>query len=211
MKVLIANRSKLLIDFAKGLISKHNISQAIINKHGQFIDDQINLSAYEALIMFNLNGILDFSEIKKALIKNRQLNILVVCFNIDSHVIIELARLGVKGLIDGAIAGKKEFVKAVNLVGNKESYYSESIQEILMTQLKMKSTIKNESSNTISERELLVLKLVSDGYSNTEIANKIQISQFTVKNHRNKLLKKMKVKNTAQMIKKSYENKILMP
>ena len=136
---------------------------------------------------------------------------LVVCFNMDTHVIIELARLGIKGLIDGTIADKKEFVKAVNLVGNKESYYSETIQEILMTQLKMKSLIKNESSNTISERELLVLKLVSDGYSNTEIAEKINISQFTVKNHRNKLLKKMKVKNTAQMIKKSFQNKILMP
>ena len=211
MKVLIADRSKLLIDYAKGLISKHNVTQVIINKQGQFIDNQIILSAYEALIMFNLNGILDFSKIKNIVIKNKQLNILVVCFNIDPYAIIELARLGVKGLIDGTIADKKEFVKAVNLVGNKESYYSETIQEILMTQLKMKSLTKNESSNYISERELLVLKLVSDGYSNTEIANKIQISQFTVKNHRNKLLKKMKVKNTAQMIKKSFENKILMP
>ena len=104
--------------------------------------------------MFNLNGILDFSKIKKVLNKNKQINMLVVCFNMDTHVIIELARLGIKGLIDGTIADKKEFVKAVNLVGKKESYYSESIQDILMTQLKMKSLIKNKSSNTISEREL---------------------------------------------------------
>lgn len=57
--------------------------------------------------------------------------------------------------------------------------------------------------DAFSKREIEILKLISDGNSNIEIAESLFISQFTVKEHRKNILKKANCKNTNQLIKNS--------
>jgi len=57
----------------------------------------------------------------------------------------------------------------------------------------------------ISKRETEVLKLIADEYTTKEIASELYISFQTVMSHRKNLLEKMKVKNTAGLIRKAFE------
>jgi|WetSurMetagenome_2_1015567.scaffolds.fasta_scaffold00529_9 DNA-binding CsgD family transcriptional regulator len=68
---------------------------------------------------------------------------------------------------------------------------------------KYKTTIK------VTKREFEVLKLLSQGYSNTRISKKMFISIHTVISHRRNLLHKAKVKNTAELIKYAANNNLL--
>lgn len=52
-----------------------------------------------------------------------------------------------------------------------------------------------------SKREIDIIKLISNGLNNVEIADKLFISPLTVKKHRNNILTKSDSKNTAQLIK----------
>jgi DNA-binding NarL/FixJ family response regulator len=52
----------------------------------------------------------------------------------------------------------------------------------------------------LTKREVRVLKLVASGRTNKEIANKLFVSEKTVKNHLNHIYKKMGVKNRAQAV-----------
>lgn len=52
-----------------------------------------------------------------------------------------------------------------------------------------------------SKREIDIIKLISNGLSNSEIAEKLFISALTVKKHRNNILAKSNCKNTAQLVK----------
>ncbi len=52
-----------------------------------------------------------------------------------------------------------------------------------------------------SKREIEILRLVSNGNNNNEIADKLCISQLTVKKHRKNILQKANCKNTTQLIK----------
>ncbi len=61
----------------------------------------------------------------------------------------------------------------------------------------------NASLEKYSKREIDILKLISDGHSNIEIAEQLFISPLTVKKHRNNILKKTNCKNTTQLIKQS--------
>ncbi len=61
----------------------------------------------------------------------------------------------------------------------------------------------------ISEREMDVLKLVADGLSNEEIAEKLYISKFTVKNHIASLISKLAVKDRVQMAVFALKNDII--
>lgn len=64
----------------------------------------------------------------------------------------------------------------------------------------------NEENNELKEfskREVDIIKLISNGLNNVEIAEKLFISTLTVKKHRNNILTKSDSKNTAQLIKNS--------
>lgn len=60
---------------------------------------------------------------------------------------------------------------------------------------------KNQYLKEFSKREIDIIKLISNGLNNTEIAEKLFISVLTVKKHRNNILTKSYSKNTAQLIK----------
>lgn len=63
----------------------------------------------------------------------------------------------------------------------------------------------NSLSADISIREREVLKLIANGFSSKQIADKLHISNHTAISHRKHLITKFKVNNTAQLIKKASE------
>jgi len=60
----------------------------------------------------------------------------------------------------------------------------------------------------ISEKEINVLRLIVDGNSNEQIAEKLYLSANTVHNHRNNMLTKLGVNNTAGLVKYWFENNL---
>ncbi|MFL9831465.1 LuxR C-terminal-related transcriptional regulator [Flavobacterium sp. ST-87] len=60
---------------------------------------------------------------------------------------------------------------------------------------------ENKKCKEFSKREIEILKLISEGLNNTEIAKNLFISPLTVKKHRNNILTKSDSKNTAELIK----------
>lgn len=60
-----------------------------------------------------------------------------------------------------------------------------------------------------SRRELEVLSLIADELTIPEIAKELYISNETVKTHRRSLLMKMDARNTAGLIRRAYEHRIL--
>lgn len=59
----------------------------------------------------------------------------------------------------------------------------------------------NSDLPMITKRESEILKLIADGLTNQEIADKLFISIFTVDSHRKNLLLKFNAKNTATLVK----------
>lgn len=62
----------------------------------------------------------------------------------------------------------------------------------------------------ISEREMDVLKLISEGYSNKQIANQLYISVNTVKTHVSNLLSKLDANRRTQAIKKAKSLRLIL-
>lgn len=71
--------------------------------------------------------------------------------------------------------------------------------------------LKKRSDRTVwlSERERELLKLVAEGYTNPEIADKIFLSPETIKGYRKNLLLKLGAKNTAVLVKMAIEQKLI--
>ena len=70
------------------------------------------------------------------------------------------------------------------------------------------TTIVNQG-NSVTQRELEVLKLIAFEYTTTEISQCLYISKHTVDTHRKHLMQKLKVRKTAGMIRRGFELKYL--
>jgi len=60
-----------------------------------------------------------------------------------------------------------------------------------------------------TKREREIINKISNGENSLEISNDLQISVFTVHSHRKNVMRKLNAKNTAQMIRMSFEQGVL--
>lgn len=61
----------------------------------------------------------------------------------------------------------------------------------------------------LSDREILVLERIAEGYTNAEIADQIFLSKRTVEGHRQQLLEKTNSRNTAGLVRFGFKTKLL--
>jgi len=102
-------------------------------------------------------------------------------------------------------ASSEEIVNAVQSVLKGKLYLSSIIEEIMWPS----SLTSLDGLLTITKREREVLQLISEGFTNNQIAEKLFISHLTVDSHRKNLLTKLKVNNTAALIRLAVEHHLL--
>ncbi|MGE6218276.1 response regulator transcription factor [Nubsella zeaxanthinifaciens] len=61
----------------------------------------------------------------------------------------------------------------------------------------------------LSTRELEIIQLITEEYSNEEIAKKLEISKRTVETHRNNIFKKTKVKSVVGLVMLAVKNNLI--
>lgn len=90
-------------------------------------------------------------------------------------------------------ASKPEILQAIETVMKRKRYLSLEAEEMI------KKT-DQEDAPTLTRREIEVLQLISEGYTNQEMSEKLFVSSTTIDTHRKHLLSKFNAKNTASLI-----------
>jgi DNA-binding NarL/FixJ family response regulator len=129
------------------------------------------------------------------------------------NYVIEAFESGLAGYLVKNV-GYNELLFGLNHIANGGRYMSEEIAMLLLEQVRSGQGYAQLAGELhadfdISERELEVLKLIAEGYTNVEIADKIFLSKRTVEGHRQNLIDKAGVKNTAHLVKFAFERGIL--
>ncbi len=108
--------------------------------------------------------------------------------------------------------GKDELHAAIKLVAGGNTYISADLSvEMLNKALNPKEKAGERQADQIglSKREVEVLALIAEGYTNANIADKLFTSKRTIETHRQNILEKTQAKNTANLIKYAFEKKII--
>lgn len=137
-------------------------------------------------------------------IKKNSPNIKVLILSMHDHesYLIDTLDAGADGYILKNTT-RDELIFAIKKIANDGLYISPEFTLNLMA--KYKSMIGKEISepntnHNITEREMDVLKLIAQGHTNVEIANKLFTSVRTIETRRKNLLDKTKTTNTATLI-----------
>lgn len=129
------------------------------------------------------------------------IKVLVLSMHSESSYIVKMLEAGASGYLLKD-AGSAELINAIKAVAEGHTYFSSQVSATLVDQLvKGKKAPERKAGVTLTRRELEVLRLIAEEYSNPEIADKLFISIRTVDTHRRNLLEKLGVKNTAGLVK----------
>lgn len=68
---------------------------------------------------------------------------------------------------------------------------------------KMSASFRNHESQSLTARQKEILQLVAQGYTNREIGEHLEISVRTVEVHRFNLMRRLRVRNVAQLLRQA--------
>ena len=159
-----------------------------------------------------MNGLEASQKITKA---DKHVKVLILSMHDDEEYILQSVECGAAGyLLKGS--SKEEFLKAVRTVSNGERYFSADVSRVFVNSyLNRKPTTVNtshadvENTYELTKREKQILRLLFEGVGNKEIAEQLNKSIRTVETHRFNIMKKLRVNNVVELIKKIEEEKAL--
>ncbi|MGJ0490374.1 response regulator [Methylobacter sp.] len=150
------------------------------------------------MIMPKMNGVEAMEEIKK---RWHGAKILIYTSKNTEESISDAFQAGADGYLLKS-STTEELISAVKNVLMGHYHVSDAILPKIMNRYlrveKMRST--NHLHNILTTRERELLKLITEGYKNKEIADSLCISLKTVETHRTNLMKKLNVHNVAELI-----------
>lgn len=123
----------------------------------------------------------------------------------EREYILRALKVGASGYLLKSIE-RFELERAIITVYEGGKYFSPMVTNILADAVAKPEVIDHAD---ITPREKEVLELVAKGNSTKQVADILGISVRTVESHRINMLKKMKVSNTAELIKKAFDLKLL--
>lgn len=159
--------------------------------------------------MDGMSGIELVKQVKK--LSKNTIKTLILSMHADDLYINQCFEAGANGYLLKDFK-KSELFSAIEKIMNGEIFISRSVSQILANNF-INKEYSTKSSGVykveVTKREKQIIELISLGFSNKEIAEKLLVSISTVDAHRYNILKKLEVKNTAEMIMKAIKLKIL--
>lgn len=201
IKLIIADDHELFRNGLAELLRKHDDIK-VVKSVGDGIEfmELIN-SQFEAdivlldITMPNMDG---FQVLKELKTLNSEIKPIVISMHNDGNYIAKCAKMGAHGYLLKN-TDEAELILSIRSVNSGKKYFSAEISEKMINFMSTQSI----SENVLSNKETEVLGLISKGLTTKEIASKLFVSSRTIETHRANILKKLEVKNTAELIKKA--------
>jgi len=153
------------------------------------------------IIMPKLNGIEATRKIKEIA---PDIAILILTAYDDDEYVLGLLDAGAAGYLLKSARGR-DLVGAIRAIRSGESVLHPKIIAKLLKRATMAPAREHKASELLSERESEILRLVTSGMSNKEIAEKLFLSQRTIKAHLTNIFNKLNVASRSEAIVKGLQ------
>lgn len=167
----------------------------------ELLDLLANIETLPHVILLDLqmpvmDGVEAYQKIK---VLYPDIKVIIITMEDDEQYILHLVGEGVNGYLLKN-ADPEEMEMAILKVLEKGYYFSENISSLVIQNIKRLDKAEAILNPDFSERELKVLELICKEYSNSEIADIMNISIRTAEGYRQKLLDKSGAKNIAGLV-----------
>ncbi len=148
------------------------------------------------LSMPRLNGIEVVRRLREALPDTK---VLVLTMHQEDEYVLQAVRAGASGyLVKDSPAA--ELLAALRSLHAGHGYFGPQAAKTLVDQLQHPERTQDDPYGRLTPREREVFHLIAEGMTTKEIARQLDISVKTAENHRGRVLEKLAVRNTAELV-----------
>lgn len=153
-------------------------------------------------------------ELAEALAKeNHKAVVLILSMYTTDDYVYNAIRAGARGILPKQDTSRELLLEGIRALYAGEEFYSPAVSKNLLRahlqSIKKPGPSEKSAPQSLTLREKEILKLYVEGYSNAEVADKLNISIRTVETHKNNIMQKFAFKSTVEMVKFAIKNNIV--
>jgi DNA-binding NarL/FixJ family response regulator len=199
INVMIADDHSMVREGIKQLLELDgDIKVTIEANNGKQCIDLLDDTLIDVLLldinMPEMNGLQVLQYIRET---KKNVKVLILTIHNEVEYLMRAVEIGVDGYVlkdsDSAV-----LKKAIFCVNRGETFIQPELTPQLKIKMEEKSNYASSYDDSLTKREVEVLKLLAEGLFNKEIAYTLAISEKTVKNHVSNIFKKINVSDRTQ-------------
>jgi len=128
-----------------------------------------------------------------------QIKVVMLTMHADQEVLTSAIRAGANGYLVKDCS-TEEIASAVRMAVSGETALSPQLAASMLDEVRRLDRPSSEEDRIVTRREEEVLQLIADGCSTPEVAEKLYISQKTVKNHLASIYQKLDARDRTQAV-----------
>lgn len=213
IKIVLADDHSIVRDGIKQLLETEEYIK-IVGEASDGVEaiNMVDESSPDILIMdISMPNMTGIEATHKLVQKQSSTKILILSMYDKEEYVLKAVELGAYGYLMKDTS-KDKFIKAIKTINNNQKYFSSEISNIIVN--KYLNAVQNTSStrkekDLLTRRETEILTLIVKGVNNKKIAEKLELSVRTIETHRLNIMKKLEVKNAAEMVRVALERKLV--
>ena len=212
IRVLIADDHPLIADGIKNTFANHSDFEVVgMVENGKEVLTFLENNPVD-IVLLDLNmPKMDGIQCAKILIKDySDVKVAILSMHQEASLIKELVGLGVKGYMLKTIPADELLLAVKRIYDGKEYFTADVTKAILKNDNSSASFVplsqRSSLVDQLTEREIEIIKYLTQGFTNTQISEKLFISPRTVDTHRTNIMKKIDVHNVASLIRFAFQN-----
>ena len=203
IKVLIADDHRVVREGLMAILkTKENIEVVGEAQDGQDAIQKVRTLEPDVILMDvsmpRMGGVEATRQIKREF---PHIGIIALTMYDEQQYIFDLVRAGATGYLLKD-SESSQIVEAIRAIHRGESLIHPSVASKILAEFSLLAQKKGKKASwehhDLTEREVTVLRLVADGKTNKEIANNLDLSEKTVKNHVRNIFHKLQVYDRTQ-------------
>jgi DNA-binding NarL/FixJ family response regulator len=200
INLLLADDHQMLLDLWTYILSKdgrfHIVATAINGKQALEIAKEKRPDV--VLMDINMDEMDGFDAAREIRRYSPATRILAVSMYTMPAYVKKMKAIGAIGYVTKN-SPADELIKAIVEVYHDRPYYCRQVQSMIETEQEI-STGKKFNASSLTSREIEIIRLIENGFTSKQIADKLFLSPKTVATHRYKIFRKLRVKNASSLI-----------
>lgn len=212
LNVLMVDDHKMIRDGLKGMLQ--SLKKTVVCKIAEAEScyealHKMEHQSFDLLIMdYRMPGLSGADAVNRILRFRPETKILVLS-NYDEFAYVQsMMDAGARGYVLKSIE-PAELLNAIKTILNGQIYFCSEVAIKYIDSITDSAAENIQINNSLTRRQQEILRLIAMEYTNDEIASKLFLAKRTVDTHRQNMLRKLDVKNTAGLVNAAYALKLV--
>ncbi len=212
-KIILVDDHPIVLNGLKNMFNNiTGVTLVDVASNGEEAMNLLNQHAIDIVVTDLQMPVMDgFGLIENIKLLYPYIKIIVLTMHDDIWRMRKLMRMDVSAILSKS-AGDNDMQEALAAIDKNQKYYDKYTKDIIFNIMAEEGQNNGEDNNvSFTDREILILKLIYEGLTTNEIADRMNKSRNTIDTHRKNMFLKCKVNNIAGLIKYGIQKGYLDP